>query len=128
MGFEMNQKRTPQEKKILNYVNQTKNSYGENDKSSRKAIRNRKAAVNRDHRRVGRSILRQTDSDWDLLDSRLSETQRKKWVKVPDESLIEHLYRAWSDSSRTKKKELNGKLQKEAIKRLKQMNRDARNL
>jgi len=39
----MNKRTSPQENKVREYLNQRKNCYGENDKSSRKAIRVRKA-------------------------------------------------------------------------------------
>ena len=113
----MKRKTTPQENKIRDYVNQSNNSYGENDKSSRKAIRNRKAAVNRDYRREGSNIIRSGDKSWKSIDVELSAQQRIEWKKFADESLIEHI----SDYNRN---ELNGELQKEAIKRIKKTNRD----
>ena len=115
----MDRKNTPQERKILDYVNQSKNSYGENDKSSRKAIRDKKAAVNRDFRRAGRNILRSGESDWDNVDVELSEQERLDWKKCADELLIEHM----SDYNRN---ELVGELQKEAIKRVKKQKRDTK--
>ncbi len=87
----MNKRNTPQEDKILDYVNQRKNAYGENDKSSRKAVRNRKAAVNRDFRREGQNILRSGDLDWEIVDLELSEQERLDWKKCADEPLIEHM-------------------------------------
>jgi len=117
IGISMNRKNTPQEKKILDYVNQTKNAYGENDKSSRKAIRNRKAEVNRDYRREGKNILRGGDSDWESVDVELTEQQRIEWKKFSDEPLVEHM----ADYNRN---ELSGQLQKEAIKRVKKKSRD----
>jgi hypothetical protein len=49
--------KSPQEKKALSYAKDRRNGYGENDKSSRKAIPRRKAAENRGSRRkVTRSL------------------------------------------------------------------------
>ena len=115
-GNSMDRKNTPQERKILDYVNQSKNSYGEHDKGSRKTIRDRKAAVNRDFRRAGRNILRSGESDWENVDVELSEQERLDWKKCADEPLIEHM----SDYNRN---ELVGELQKEAIKRVKKQKR-----
>jgi hypothetical protein len=108
-------KNTPQENKILDYVNQTKNCYGENDKSSRKSIKKRKSYINRSFRREESNILNEQIGDLEKLDLELSEQPRKKWKKCADESLIESL------ASDTK---LESELQKEAIKRLKKMNRE----
>ena len=120
----MDRRNTPQENKILDYVNQTKNSYGENDKSSRKAIKKRKAQVNRSFRREESNILNQPIDDLEELDVELSEQPRNQWKKFADESLIEHLANGTSDSTRTKGVELDSDLQKEAIKRLKKKKRE----
>ena len=114
----MRNKNTPQENKILDYVNQSRNSYGENDKSSRKAIRNRKASVNRDFRREGRNILRSNEFNSEVIDVQLSEQERINWKKCPDESLVEHI----SDYNRN---ELTSELQKEAARRIKKSKRDS---
>ena len=49
--------KTPQEKKVLSYEHDRRNSYGQNDKASRKAIPARKASENRKSRRkAGQSL------------------------------------------------------------------------
>ena len=53
----MKRNTTPQENKVRDYMNQTQNCYGGNDKSSRTAIRRRKAWVNKSFRRMGTNIL-----------------------------------------------------------------------
>ncbi|GAB2533852.1 hypothetical protein [Nocardia heshunensis] len=86
-------RKSPQEKKILSYAKDRRNDYGENDKSSRKAIRRNKRLPNRADRRSGRQImatatgaveaevparaeikLRSTRSVWDT----------RRWRKHPD--------------------------------------------
>src|SRR4028119_181715 len=48
------ERKTPQEKKRLSYAKDRRNTYGENDKSSRKNIRRRKRHPNRSNRRTAR--------------------------------------------------------------------------
>jgi hypothetical protein len=48
---------TPQEKKRLSYLKDRRNTYGENDKSSRKNIRRNKQIVNRANRRLRRQEI-----------------------------------------------------------------------
>jgi hypothetical protein len=49
--------RTPQEKKELSYERDRRNAYGENDKSSRRAIRLRKRLSARSYRRTSKQAL-----------------------------------------------------------------------
>ncbi len=108
---------SPQEKKVRDYVNQTKNCYGENNKSSRKSIRYRKVAVNRSYRRNAHNILNVGYVDIETIEVSLSAQSRSDWQKFADESLIEHM----SDYNRNS---LKGELQKEAIKRIKKSNKN----
>lgn len=107
----------PQEKKVRDYMNQTKNCYGENNKSSRKSIRYRKATVNRSYRRKNHNILKVGYLDIEAIKVNLLSHTRGDWQKFADESLIEHM----SDYNRNS---LKGELQKEAIKRLKKSNKN----
>ncbi|MFJ9371296.1 hypothetical protein ACIRRA_43795 [Nocardia sp. NPDC101769] len=50
-------RKTPQEKKAFSYAKDRRNDYGENDKSSRKAIHQNKRLPNRADRRQGRQIM-----------------------------------------------------------------------
>lgn len=86
----MTNRQTPQQKKVMDYVNHSKNSYGENNKSSRKAIKYRKAQVNRQFRREKSHLLNQYD-DADELDAALQAQPRLNWQKAADVPLIEHL-------------------------------------
>jgi hypothetical protein len=49
--------KTPQDKKSLSYAKDRRNTYGENDKSSRKAIPARKAGESRKVRRKANQVL-----------------------------------------------------------------------
>lgn len=108
---------SPQEKKVRDYMNQTKNCYGENNKSSRKSIRYRKAAVNRSYRRKNHNTLKVGYLDIEAIDVILLAQSRNYWQKFADESLIEHM----SDYNRNS---LNSELQREAIKRIKKGNKN----
>ncbi|OHV04289.1 hypothetical protein [Mycobacterium talmoniae] len=85
-------RRSPQEKKRLSYDRDCRNCYGENDKSSRKAIRFHKRRVNKTNRHHDRQALqrstgpRQPDTE-DLTEQRLHARKRKKWQKGADAPL-----------------------------------------
>lgn len=82
--------KSPQEKKALSYAKDRRNGYGENDKSSRKAIPARKAEANRKVRRKAR----QTADVLDFCDEEtaaLAESSLRHdlerlggWKKTPD--------------------------------------------
>ena len=113
---------TPQENKIRDYTNQRKNVYGENDKSSRKALRLRKRWVNRAFRRTLNNIERNPNLEWDEIDVEVHNCKRHDWEKYPDALIIEVMDNKWSDSSRTKFKPLRSALRAEEIRRLNQSN------
>lgn len=83
---------SPQQKKQLSYDNDRRNTYGENDKASRKAIRRNKRRVNRANRHRDRQTLAQSTAlpvagDDDTTDDRLHARRPKRWRKSPDETL-----------------------------------------
>ena len=87
-------RRTPQEKKALSYAKDRRNSYGENDKASRKAIPKRKAEVNRSYRRkiegAMNEILSTNDPEAMLeIADDASSIRRRDWKKAPDAPLGE---------------------------------------
>ncbi|AMV18746.1 hypothetical protein [Planctomyces sp. SH-PL14] len=87
---------TPQEKKRLSYARERRNSYGENSKSSRKAIPLRKRIVNRLNRRAVAIPLRQpaeTVEQLEVVDNEAKARRRHRWQKSPDIPLSEHLRR-----------------------------------
>lgn len=79
---------SPQQKKHLSLKKDCRNCYGENDKSSRTAIRARKRWVNRSYRRTVQQHLQHIDAS---TDDRVVEIQRKQWRKVADQPLGEML-------------------------------------
>ena len=83
-------RRSPQEKKQFSYERDCVNVYGENDKSSRKAIRRFKAASHREERRAATALVAKIAeaSDDSRLDAALSDVTsalpaRKKFPDVP---------------------------------------------
>ncbi len=87
---------TPQEKKRLSYERDRRNSYGENSKSSRKAIPLRKAKTKRAIRKRATQIVAQAARTDDLLADNAPENcvrsiQPKHWRKDPDAPLKEHV-------------------------------------
>jgi hypothetical protein len=91
----MEASRSPQDKKILSYLKDRRNSYGEHDKGSRKAIPARKAWVNRTYRRAVRQVTRTEADEVDQLASDVAAVRRKPWKKSPDRSLGDHLNNKW---------------------------------
>jgi hypothetical protein len=89
-------RQSPQEKKQLSYKHDRRNTYGENDKSSRKAIPFRKRAVNKANRHADHQILLEATGIPDLeaddrTDDRVHGGRRKRWRKWPDQRLGEIL-------------------------------------
>ena len=84
-------KRTPQDKKRLSYKKDCRNVYGENDKSSRKAIHQRKRWVNQSYRRALHQKITEKskllEESLETLDSAIVEVRRKYWKKSPDKPL-----------------------------------------
>ena len=82
--------RTPQEKKSLSYANDCRNTYGENDKASRKAIPARKAGESRKIRRKANQALnvvhRLDDESAGVIESSLRQDIERVggWKKSPD--------------------------------------------
>ncbi|MDQ1192005.1 Asp-tRNA(Asn)/Glu-tRNA(Gln) amidotransferase A subunit family amidase [Brevundimonas vesicularis] len=102
--------RSPQEKKSLSYANDCRNTYGENDKASRKAIPARKAGENRKVRRKANQALnvidRLDDENAAVIESSLKQDLERVggWTKSPDVSLAEYMevqarLRSWRNLS-----------------------------
>lgn len=85
--------KTPQEKKALSYAKDCRNTYGENDKASRKNIPLRKARVNRGYRRkVNRALHEINEVDLEkaeLAESEARNIKRDYWKKSADKPLGE---------------------------------------
>lgn len=89
---------TPQEKKRLSYERDRRNSYGENSKSSRKAIPQRKRQRLRALRHSAKQLLPAVLSETNPLGDRSAENKiasdkrgHKRWKKAPDEPLAKHI-------------------------------------
>lgn len=79
------QAQSPQQKKIESYLRDGRNTYGENDKSSRRAVRFRKTWVNGTYRSAVNQRLRSLDPD-DVTDA-VGAVRRKGWKKGADQPL-----------------------------------------
>jgi hypothetical protein len=82
---------TPQEKR-LSYQRDRRNTYGENDKSSRRNVHRRKRMVNRANRQQESAVLTAVrglviESVADAAGERIARTRRKTFRKYPDEPL-----------------------------------------
>src|SRR4028119_195110 len=86
------ERKTPQEKKRLSYAKDRRNTYGENDKSSRKNIRRRKRHPNRSNRRNARQSLSAAGGAVDAtpleqVEAALKHRRPKRWRKRADSPL-----------------------------------------
>lgn len=85
--------KTPQEKKELSYERDRRNTYGGNDKASRKLIPLRKAQANRSYRRKANGVLALAIEDGlensDALETSARSSKGERWKKVPDQPLGE---------------------------------------
>ena len=85
--------RSPDEKKRLSLEKDRRNTYGENDKSSRKNIPRSKARSHRAVRRTADTLLlrvtREDEAEADALEStiRTPRLQKGKWRKTADTPL-----------------------------------------
>lgn len=100
--------KSPQEKKALSYAHDRRNTYGESDKASRKAIPARKAEENRNSRRKAAQALGGVatldDAALDVVESSLKHDIERVggWTKAPDAPLSEFMAlqakrRSWRD-------------------------------
>jgi hypothetical protein len=83
----MAKSRTPDEKKVLSYQKDRRNTYGEAGARSRYSIRRRKAGVNRSYRHAVREQLTLAAYGQDPGDDPADVVVRKYWKKCPDEPL-----------------------------------------
>ncbi|HEU0052959.1 MAG TPA: hypothetical protein VFQ39_07265 [Longimicrobium sp.] len=96
----MKPRRSPQEKKALSYAKDRRNTYAENDKSSRKNIPRSKRFPNRANRRGARQALRPAvgvpdELPFDEVEAGLKNRRPKRWRKSPDQPLALALERAF---------------------------------
>ena len=92
-------RRSPAEKKALSYAKDRRNSYGENDKASRKSIPRSKAKGHRANRRKAARTLDRIET-LDQDEAALAENaittdldRLKRWKKSPDQPLGDHIKR-----------------------------------
>jgi hypothetical protein len=97
---------TPAEKKRLSYDRDTRNSYGENDKSSRRNIPLRKRLRARQDRRrasatVSPASLPDEIVDGDDLEVKLlPRRDPRQWQKAPDRPLKDHVAKVMKQRGR----------------------------
>ena len=108
--------RDPREEKVRDYLHQRRNSFGENSKSSRKSVRFRKKAVNRQNRRRVSTELGQVVFDNDLQLGGFIEHKTNRWKKEPDASLL--VLHTAGNSSRIVAASEKSVAQREAIRRI----------
>ena len=90
-------RRSPQEKKELSYAKDRRNTYGENDKSSRKNIPRAKSRANRANRRADAELLGPhghiDPEQAEAMDVAVVSRRAKVWKKVPDIPLADWIKR-----------------------------------
>jgi len=83
----MKRRLSPQEKKAHSYAKDRRNTYGENDKSSRKNIPLAKARGHRAARRQDKILLAHSPLSDDVVQVR----RKPEWKKSPDNALGQYL-------------------------------------
>ncbi len=106
-------KKTPQEKKALSYVKDCRNTYGENDKTSRVSIRRNKAFPARAYRKTINNILQEAIGAVDLekaetIDVKAREIKRRKWKKCADTPLGKIIKERLESGERPIRRKLRG--------------------
>ena len=86
--------KTPHEKKALSYESDRRNTYGGNDKASRRLIPLQKASVNRNYRRKINQVLNKATGSnepeyVETTETATHDIRRKDWKNDPDEPLRE---------------------------------------
>jgi hypothetical protein len=111
--------KTPQEKKALSYEKDCRNTYGENDKSSRKNIPLRKAKANRSDRKKLNDVLHKVKKVKDIeviesFENEVLSVKRNQWKKYPDKPLGQVIER------QIERRELHARNGKTARKKMKE--------
>lgn len=105
--------KTPQQKKRESYAKDRRNTYGENAKSSRKAIPRRKALRLRALRRIARAAIEDATAHADLdrieeVEPKLKLKRLREWRKVPDQPLGKVLARKATKRMHVKERKNTG--------------------
>jgi len=114
-------RKTPQEKKILSYAKDCRNTYGNNDKAARKRIPRRKQQQRQNERRVLKANLKKSVED--VEDLTLERPKIGMWRKLPDEPLASRM--KWRNNIPVigRNRDMSRALGKEAESRMKQSKR-----
>jgi len=84
---------TPQEKKVLRYEKDRRNTHAESRARSRKAIAKRKALTHRALRHAQDSATARAAAMLDEADPHIRKTARNTWRKIPDAALGDYVAR-----------------------------------
>ena len=114
-------RKTPQEKKVLSYAKDCRNVYGENDKSSRKAIPRRKQQQRQNERRVLKANLKKSVEG--IEEVVLERPKIGMWRKIADEPLGSRISLRRGIPKIGRNRKMSSDLQKEAQARLKKAKR-----
>lgn len=87
-------KLSPQEKKALSYKKDRRNTYGENDKSSRKNIRLGKKLSRRKMRRLGKGDFQADDGQVEAVLKKEAHWRFEKFPDAPLGGFVENRLRA----------------------------------
>ena len=90
----MNRKNlTPQAKKLLSYLKDTRNTYGESRSRSRFAIAKRKAyghqSLRHEQKIIIKEVLKVTYEEIETIEAKMNSIEPKKWRKYADSPLGE---------------------------------------
>ena len=84
---------SPQEKKFLSYLKDTRNTYGESRSRSRFAIAKRKKyghqALRHEQKLILNEIVKVTNEEIEIIEAKMKSVEPKKWRKYADAPLGE---------------------------------------
>ena len=89
----MKRSRSPQEKKVLSYAKDGRNTVAEARSKSRTSIAKHKALANRALRRAEVVAVAKVDPAAEVADVAVPRTGRKSWRKIPDAPLADYVGR-----------------------------------
>ena len=89
----MKRHQSPQEKKVLSYVKDGRNTVAESRSKSRTAIAKRKASASRALRRAETVATSKLSGLNEEVELEVARTGRRSWRKIPDAPLAEYVSR-----------------------------------
>ncbi len=83
----MKRARTPQEKKLLSYEKDHRDSYGESNKGSRKTVPRKKQVSNQRYRHNVNQLVKISAENTEEIENKINDIRNIRWKKSNDQPL-----------------------------------------